>query len=384
MASIALAGVRKVYTNGHVAVHGLDLEIADGELMVLVGPSGSGKSTALRLIAGLETPTGGTVHIGGDDVTAVPPQERDLAMVFQSYALYPHKTVRQNLAFPLRMHGVPRAEVDTRVQRVAASLGLETMLDRKPAQLSGGQRQRVALGRAAVREPRAFLFDEPLSNLDPALRVHTRAELALLHRQLAATMVYVTHDQEEAMTLGDRIAVLKDGELQQVAPPLALYREPANIFVAGFIGSPAMNLFEGVVRDDDGPVFACDAFTLRGLGRQPPAGAVEEAAHAGAPPPAPSFLSAPAGSRVTIGIRPQDVRLAHADEPADARGTVTVVEPLGSELRLHVRLDGRDERPTLIAVVPPDTPVAADDAVGLRFPVDRLHLFESASGERIR
>src|SRR5690606_4106801 len=203
MAAITLDRVRKEFPNGHVALAGLDLAIDESELMGFVGPSGSGQSTALRLIAGLETPTSGAILIDGADVTHVPPQERDLAMMFQSYALYPHRTVRQNLAFPLRMRKLPRAEIDARVERVAASLGLSELLDRKPGQLSGGQRQRVALGRAAVREPRAFLLDEPLSNLDPALRVRTRAELAQLHRQLGVTMVYVTHDQEEAMTLGD-------------------------------------------------------------------------------------------------------------------------------------------------------------------------------------
>jgi multiple sugar transport system ATP-binding protein len=367
MASITLAGVRKVYPNGHIAVHGLDLEVADGELVVLVGPSGSGKSTALRLIAGLETPTAGAVRIGGDDVTAVPPQDRDLAMVFQSYALYPHKTVRQNLAFPLRMHGVARAEVGPRVERVAVSLGLETLLDRKPAQLSGGQRQRVALGRAAVREPRAFLFDEPLSNLDPALRVHTRAELSLLHRQLKATMVYVTHDQEEAMTLGDRIAVLREGALQQVAPPLELYRTPANVFVAGFIGSPAMNLFRCEVRDEGGtPRLACGSFEL--------------AAPRSWSSTAPAMSSS--GRALTVGVRPQDVHITAADN-GDARGTVTVIEPLGSELRVHVRLDGRDAERALIAVVPPDAGIAVDDTVGLRFPAQRLHLFDADSGVRV-
>src|ERR671928_1553518 len=241
MASVRLERVQKTYPNGHVAAQGLDLEIADGEFMVLVGPSGCGKSTALRMIAGLETPTGGRIVIGDRDVTSLPPQERDIAMVFQSYALYPHMTVRENLAFGLRMRGASRTVIEQRVADAARALGLDGVLERKPSQLSGGQRQRVALGRAIVREPKVFLFDEPLSNLDAKLRVETRAELARLHRRLRATVVYVTHDQEEAMTLGSRVAVMRDGFLQQVAPPMELYRRPANRFVAGFVGSPAMN-----------------------------------------------------------------------------------------------------------------------------------------------
>jgi multiple sugar transport system ATP-binding protein len=213
--------------------------------MVLVGPSGSGKSTVLRLIAGLELPTAGRILIDGRDVTAVPPQHRDLAMVFQNYALYPHKSVRENLAFGLRVRRVDAAEIDRRVRAAAATLGIEALLDRRPSQLSGGQRQRVAVGRAIVREPKAFLFDEPLSNLDPQLRAALRTELGLLHRRLAATMVYVTHDQEEAMTLGTRVAVMRDGAIEQIGPPLALFRRPANTFVAGFVGSPAMNVVAG-------------------------------------------------------------------------------------------------------------------------------------------
>ncbi|MDH4065820.1 MAG: ATP-binding cassette domain-containing protein, partial [Acidobacteriota bacterium] len=240
MASISLQRVGKVYPNGHVAVRDLTIDIADGELLVLVGPSGSGKSTVLRLIAGLEALTAGRIVIGERDVTDVPPQQRDLAMVFQNYALYPHKSVGENLSFGLRVRGTERSVIDERVARTAASLGIETLLDRRPAQLSGGQRQRVALGRAIVREPRAFLLDEPLSNLDPLLRVGTRAELALLHRRLGATMVYVTHDQEEAMTLGTRIAVMNEGLIEQVAPPLETFERPATAFVARFVGSPAM------------------------------------------------------------------------------------------------------------------------------------------------
>src|ERR687894_2286271 len=247
MASVRLEGVTKTYPNGHVAAKGLDLEIRDGEFMVLVGPSGCGKSTALRMIAGLETPTGGRIMIGDRDVTALQPQDRDIAMVFQTYALYPHMTVGENLAFGLRMRGTAKDAIEPRVKEAARALGLEAVLGRRPAQLSGGQRQRVALGRAIVREPKVFLFDEPLSNLDAKLRVETRAKLARLHRRLGATVVYVTHDQEEALTLGNRIAVMRDGFLQQVAPPMELYRRPANRFVAGFVGSPGMNFLPGTI-----------------------------------------------------------------------------------------------------------------------------------------
>src|SRR5947209_4551293 len=257
MARITLEHIDKRYPNGYIASRDLSLEIADGELLVLVGPSGSGKSTVLRMIAGLEKPTGGTITIGDRDVTYLPPQERDIAMVFQSYALYPHMTVRENMAFGLKLRKQPAEAVARRVGDVAGALGLAPMLDRKPAQLSGGQRQRVALGRAIVREPKAFLFDEPLSNLDAQLRVETRAELARLHRRLGATMVYVTHDQVEAMTLGDRIAVLKEGVLQQVDTPMELYRRPANKFLAGFTGSPATNFIEGIIQRSDAVATTC-------------------------------------------------------------------------------------------------------------------------------
>ncbi len=254
MAQIRLEGIEKVYTGGHAAIRGVDLTVADGEFVVLVGPSGCGKSTTLRVVAGLETPTAGRVWIGDREVTELPAQERDLAMVFQSYALYPHMTVAENLAFPLRMRGIEKAVIAQRVQRVAETLGLATLLDQKPSQLSGGQRQRVALGRAVIREPQAFLLDEPLSNLDARLRVETRAELARMHRRLGATMLYVTHDQEEAMTLGDRVAVMHEGRLQQVAPPLEIYHRPTNRFVAEFVGSPAMNLLPATLRRDAGAI----------------------------------------------------------------------------------------------------------------------------------
>ena len=363
MAGVTLTHVDKRYPNGFVASRDLSLEIADGELLVLVGPSGSGKSTVLRMIAGLEAVTAGTIHIGEQDVTRLPPQRRDIAMVFQSYALYPHLTVRDNLSFGLRIRKVGDEEIARRVAAVADSLGLTPLLDRKPAQLSGGQRQRVALGRAIVREPRVFLFDEPLSNLDARLRVETRAELSRLHRRLGATMIYVTHDQVEAMTLGQRVAVLKDGALQQVAPPMELYRRPANQFVAGFIGSPAMNFIEGTLRrDGDQCVFASAAVTLR-------------------------ITCAPVyDERVVLGVRPEHITIdsSMADGDGDGvgvvRGAVALVEPIGGSQIVHVTLaDGA----RLVATAPPEATVAVDDNVSLRIALDALHLFRARDGSRV-
>jgi multiple sugar transport system ATP-binding protein len=343
MASVQLEGIRKVYPNGHVAAQGLDLEINDGEFMVLVGPSGCGKSTALRMIAGLETPTGGRIRIGDRDVTTLPPQERDIAMVFQTYALYPHMTVRENLAFGLRMRGAGREVINRRVEEAARALALEPVLDRKPAQLSGGQRQRVALGRAIVREPKVFLFDEPLSNLDAKLRVETRAELARLHRRLGATIVYVTHDQEEAMTLGGRVAVMRDGFLQQVAPPMEMYRHPANRFVAGFVGSPAMNFLPGEMAGGLRPT------SPRGL---------------------------------TLGVRPHDVDIV-APGAGDQDAWVDVVEPRGSELLVYLRLGADHEGPELRVVAPPEMAIETERVVGVRFDPARVHWFDEQSGTRV-
>jgi multiple sugar transport system ATP-binding protein len=310
--------------------------------MVLVGPSGCGKSTALRMIAGLETPTGGRILIGDRDVTVLPPQERDIAMVFQTYALYPHMTVRENLGFGLRMRGAGRAAIGERVEEAARALSLEQVLDRKPAQLSGGQRQRVALGRAIVREPKVFLFDEPLSNLDAKLRVETRAELARLHRRLEATIVYVTHDQEEAMTLGSRVAVMRDGFLQQVAPPMELYRRPANRFVAGFVGSPAMNFLPG------------DLVTS---------------------------LGARSNDRV-LGVRPHEIELLAAGS-GDLDALVDVVEPRGNELLVYLRLGTQGDGQEIKVIAPPEMVVEAGQVVGLRLDRERLHWFDAESGERV-
>jgi multiple sugar transport system ATP-binding protein len=362
MASIKLENLDKVFPNGQVAARGIHLEIADGEFTVLVGPSGCGKSTVLRIVAGLETPTGGRVFLDGRDVTGLPAQERDLAMVFQNYALYPHKTVRDNLAFGLRMRRVPPSVIASRVEQVAQTLGIDQYLDRKPGQLSGGQRQRVALGRAIVRQPKAFLLDEPLSNLDAKLRVQTRAELARLHRQLGATMLHVTHDQEEAMTLGDRVAVLRDGVLQQVAPPMDVYRRPTNTFVGGFIGSPAMNFFRGALRSEAGGVhFASPWFTLTIGGGQ------EFAAK---------------GGDVLAGVRPHDITLAAPGE-ADAVARVDVIQPLGSQMLIHLRLTGKTGETHAAMMVSPETKAGVDDQVGIRFQRDRLHLFDAGDGRRL-
>lgn len=360
MAAVRLEQVEKIYPGGDVAVRGLDLCVADGELLVLVGPSGCGKSTVLRLIAGLEVPTSGRIVVGERDMTAVPPQQRDVAMVFQNYALYPHKSVWENLAFGLRMRGVRDAEIAARVASVAKTLGLEGLLERKPAQLSGGQRQRVALGRALVRQPQVFLLDEPLSNLDARLRVETRAELARLHRSLGATMLYVTHDQEEAMTLGNRIAVLRDGRLQQVAPPGELYRRPANVFVGGFIGSPAMNFFPCVLRSQEARLqLECPSFTL-----ELPACRPLDTNH----------------TALLLGIRPHDVQLVPREE-ADTPARVEMVELLGNDMLVHLEWPGSSTR--LRIVVSAETRLTIGEHVGLRFRSDRLHLFAAENGQRV-
>jgi ABC-type sugar transport system ATPase subunit len=358
MASVRLAGVEKTYPNGHMAARGLDIDIADGEFMVLVGPSGCGKSTALRMIAGLETPTAGQVFIGERDVTHLPPQERDIAMVFQSYALYPHMTVRENLAFGLRMRGAAKETIAERVEAVAQPLGLDRVLERKPSQLSGGQRQRVALGRAMVRDPKVFLFDEPLSNLDAKLRVETRAELARLHRRLGATIVYVTHDQEEALTLGGRVTVMRDGLVEQVGPPMEVYRRPVTMFVAGFVGSPAMNFLPGAVSGGTwtGPA----GWSIR----------PGEAAIAGDARP------------ITLGVRPHDLAIAPVED-GDPRARVDVVEPRGSELLVHLRLGVQGEGQEIRLIAPPEPLPAIESVVGIRADRQRLHWFDTATGRRV-
>jgi multiple sugar transport system ATP-binding protein len=329
VARVAFDRVRKVYPDGTVAVQDLSLEIPDGELMVFVGPSGCGKTTALRMVAGLEEITEGEVRIGEEVVNGLPPRDRDVAMVFQTYALYPHKTVYENLSFPLKLRRLSKKEIDDRVRRIARVLELDEQLPRRPRQLSGGQRQRVAMGRAMIREPRAFLMDEPLSNLDAKLRTQMRAEIGLIHKEIAITTIYVTHDQVEAMTLGQRVAVMRKGELQQVAAPQELYDRPANLFVAGFIGSPAMNFFHGTVETNAGI-----AVTF-GDGQRLAVDGAEGALAAG--------LERHVGGRIVVGVRPEhleDAALAPSTpENRRLRGLVRLRELLGSEVVVHFEVE---------------------------------------------
>ncbi|CAN5877248.1 sn-glycerol-3-phosphate ABC transporter ATP-binding protein UgpC [soil metagenome] len=362
MASVSLNGIRKVYENGFVAVDSATFEVANGEFVVLVGPSGCGKSTTLRMIAGLESISAGELRIGERLVNDVPSSERDIAMVFQNYALYPHMTVYENMAFALRLRNEPKPEIDRRVREAGEILDIGSILDRKPRQLSGGQRQRVAVGRAIVRHPRVFLFDEPLSNLDAKLRVQTRKEIARLHRQLDATMIYVTHDQVEAMTMGDRIVVMSAGLIQQIGAPLDLYENPANQFVAGFIGSPAMNFIAGTVEERDGELSI----------RAPDAGL-----HVSLPASARAHI---AGDRVVVGVRPEDIYLEGATMvPPDvvyAEAVIDAVEPMGNEVFVYASA-GTSE---LVARVAPDRLPRAEERIRLVLDRDRLHYFDAASG----
>jgi ABC-type sugar transport system ATPase subunit len=349
MAEIRLEQVRKAY-GGVVAVHGVDLTIRDGEFVVFLGPSGCGKSTTLRMIAGLEEVTSGTIRIGARDVTELEPKDRNIAMVFQNYALYPHKTIYDNLAFGLRMRKMDPAEIDVRVQKAARMLGLEDYLARKPKQLSGGQMQRVALGRALVREPDVFLLDEPLSNLDAKLRVRMREEIARLHQDVGTSMVYVTHDQVEAMTLANRIVIMRDGHVQQIGAPLEVYDRPANLFVAGFIGSPEMNLIEGRVENGH--------FVAGSLRVALPAGTQ-------------------ASGDVALGIRPE--HLALTSEADGVAFTVRVIEQLGAQT-LCVGEAGGERLRILVDRVDSWSP---GQSIGVRFPAAKLHLFAKSSGQRI-
>ena len=360
MAEVQLDRVRKVYPDGHVAVAGASFTVADGELLVLVGPSGCGKTTLLRMIAGLEPISDGTLRIGGRVVNEVAPKDRDIAMVFQNYALYPHMTVAENLGFGLKLRGRPRAEIAQKVAVVAESLGLQSRLAARPAALSGGQRQRVALGRALVREPQVFLLDEPLSNLDARLRLSMRVEIARLHRQLGATMIYVTHDQIEAMTLGQRIVVLDGGVIQQIDTPMALYDRPANMFVAGFLGSPAMNLLRGTLRRHEGWRLACAAGELV-LGDL-------------LPDPA---WAAWCDREVVLGVRPEHLQPDPAGAALQAR--LEVVEPVGNEVFLNLRFGDQ----VLVARVPPRPLPEPGSLVALGLSHPYLHLFDGASGARI-
>jgi multiple sugar transport system ATP-binding protein len=367
---VVLRGVTKRFGDV-VAVDHLDLDVADREFLVLLGPSGCGKSTALRMIAGLDVPDEGTVAIAGNDVTDIQARDRDVAMVFQSYALYPHMTVRRNIEFPLRNRRVPKAEREAAVTEASRVLGLDDLLDRRPAQLSGGQRQRVALARAIVRQPTVFLMDEPLSNLDAKLRVQTRAELIDLQRRLETTVVYVTHDQVEAMTMGHRIAVMVAGVLQQVGPPAEVYDRPANVFVAGFIGNPPMNLLHGQFvaggaggadggADGDGPAVLVGSARLA------------------LPAPLASAAARATDGAVVVGVRPEHLRL---DPHGPLAATVTVVESLGHER--HVVCATPDGQ-AVTARIDPEVAVPADDeVVHLSWDPAWVHVFDRASGERL-
>jgi multiple sugar transport system ATP-binding protein len=358
MARVVLEGVRKVYPGGVEAVKGADLDIPDKEFVVLVGPSGCGKSTCLRMIAGLETITEGKIYIGDELVNELPPKDRDIAMVFQNYALYPHMTVRRNLAFGLKLRNYPPEEIEKRVEEAAEILEIPQLLDRKPKALSGGQRQRVAVGRAIVRKPKVFLFDEPLSNLDAKLRVQMRTEISKLHQTLKTTMIYVTHDQTEAMTMGDRIVVLKDGVIHQIDDPIKLYLHPADKFVAGFIGSPPMNFMEGTIRSRDGALyFDEESFQVR---------IIDD--HA-------SALSAYAGRAIIFGIRPEDIYLRsvvgdkYPESGMAAR--VEVVEPMGSEIYVYLS-SGKHH---FVARVSPREKISVGTSLDLVFDMSKVHFF---------
>jgi len=355
MAIIELKNISKRYENGYCAVDDLSLTIQDGEFLVLVGPSGCGKSTTLRMIAGLEEITSGDLLIDGQRVNQRQPGSRDIAMVFQNYALYPHMTVRDNLSFGLRMRGTAKSEIHQRILEVADTLSLSPLLDRRPRQLSGGQRQRVAVGRALVRKPKAFLFDEPLSNLDAKLRVQMRTELARLHQQLKTTTVYVTHDQVEAMTLGQRIVVMKDGVIQQAAKPMELYRLPANQFVATFIGSPAMNLVNGRIADGQ--------FTSPGL----------------IYPVAIDMAKLPNSGQAVFGFRPEDLT-TNTSDPRLGQAKVQVIERMGYETVVHFDLAQQSG----VARLRGDHPLTAGQTIELHLPEDAWHLFSADSdGQRI-
>ncbi len=358
MANVTLDTVRKTYPNGYQAVQGADFQIRDGEFIVLVGPSGCGKSTLLRMIAGLEDITDGNILIDNTVVNDVDPARRDIAMVFQNYALYPHMSVRQNMAYGLKNQRMPKSEIADRIEEAARTLRLEDYLERKPGQLSGGQRQRVAMGRAIVRHPKVFLFDEPLSNLDAKLRTQLRAELKALHKRLEATFVYVTHDQVEAMSLADRIIIMSAGQVEQIGTPMDLYLRPASRFVADFIGSPAMNIVHGALADDQASVVLADGSALR----------------------LPLAVNAAAGTKVDVGVRPEHLE-AVAPEAAQFQLTVDFVEQLGADTVVHGYQKGV-ENPLALRL----TGIHALDAgevLSLAASADHLHLFDSVSGQRL-
>jgi multiple sugar transport system ATP-binding protein len=346
MAEVILKNLEKLYEKGVVGIRNVNLKIKDKEFTVLVGPSGCGKSTTLRLVAGLETPTQGEIYIGDRLINNVPPKDRNIAMVFQDYALYPHMSVYDNMSFALRLRRYSKQKIKERVINAARILSLEDLLSRKPRALSGGQRQRVALGRAIVRDPQVFLFDEPLSNLDAKLRGEMRTELKKLHTRLNATTIYVTHDQVEAMTMGDKIVVLNQGEIQQIGDPISLYNHPDNLFVAGFIGAPPMNLFEGKVENG---IFKSSGFEMK--------------------------LNLPTGE-IILGVRPEDLRL---DEGGALKGVIDVVEPIGNEVFIYLTIG---EHPAIIRTSP-GKKFRIGDIIPLKFNREKLHIFDKNTGERL-
>jgi multiple sugar transport system ATP-binding protein len=371
MVKVRLSQVQKIYANGHCAVANASFEIKDKELLVLVGPSGCGKSTLLRMIAGLESISSGTIEIDGKVVNDIDAKDRNIAMVFQSYALYPHMTVAENLAFSLQLRKLSKSEINEKVTATAETLGLKDVMQRRPAQLSGGQRQRVALGRALIRKPSVFLLDEPLSNLDAKLRMSMRIEIARLHRQLEATMIYVTHDQIEAMTLGQRIVVFQGGRIQQIDTPMNLYAKPCNLFVAGFLGSPAMNFFHGkLIQEANTPSnYALDLgdsrLALHGLLVQD--NALTDHLH----------------QQIIIGIRPEDLLLPRQMQPdktyLSCSFDLDAVEPVGNEIFLHLRYANQD----VVSRVPPDQVPTTGQKITLHYALEKLHFFE-AEGASLR
>ncbi len=353
MASVTVKNVRKNY--GHFEVlHGVDIDIEDGEFVILVGPSGCGKSTLLRMIAGLEEISSGDIAIDNKVVNNVEPKERDIAMVFQSYALYPHLTVEANMGFSLRLAKAPKQEIRERVRQAAQILGLEHLLDRYPRNLSGGQRQRVAMGRAIVRQPQVFLFDEPLSNLDAKLRVQMRSEIKQLHQRLKTTTIYVTHDQIEAMTMADRIVVMRDGYVEQIGSPLELYDRPANLFVAGFIGSPGMNFIPGSISEDDASVFVTKT---------------------GDKLPLPAGYSLASGQNLVYGIRPEDLEIRDGGVNAE----VSLIEPTGAETQITALLGGTQ----IVASIRDRVDLQPGDHLSLGVSLDAVHVFDAQSGQAI-
>ncbi|MBE7536804.1 MAG: sn-glycerol-3-phosphate ABC transporter ATP-binding protein UgpC [Opitutaceae bacterium] len=375
MANVSIENLVKIYPEkggpGMRVIHGINLEVRDGEFTVLVGPSGCGKSTILRMIAGLEEISGGTISIDGRVVNNLPPRDRDIAMVFQNYALYPHMTVYDNMAFGLKLRKLPKAEIDARVREAATMLGLEPYLARRPKALSGGQRQRVAVGRAIVRNPKVFLFDEPLSNLDARMRVSTRTDISKLHARLGATMIYVTHDQAEAMTMGDRICVLKDGRIQQVAAPLDLYNRPDNLFVAGFIGSPPMNFFNGAVQKaGDSLCFVAGGATGASLRISLNADMARR-------------VSSHIGKPIVLGIRPEDVSTTSATPfppQWNAEARVDVAEHMGSETLLYLTTGDT----AFIARMRPTEHYSSGQKLTVTFDPEKIHFFDAVTEQVFR